>query len=45
MNAPFRPVRFGPRDVAMTVRADGALLLHAREELARYPERSTERLA
>jgi feruloyl-CoA synthase len=44
MSAPFRAVRFGPRDTDMVRRADGTLLLRSPHPLRPYPTKITERL-
>jgi feruloyl-CoA synthase len=42
--APLRPVRLGVPDCTVERRHDGAILIRAREPLASYPARITERL-
>jgi feruloyl-CoA synthase len=44
MSRPIRPVRLGPRDVHVTRRADGCVLLRSPQRLERYPRKITERL-
>ncbi|HXD45605.1 MAG TPA: feruloyl-CoA synthase [Pseudolabrys sp.] len=43
-DARTRPVRLGPQDVTVEMRADGALILRSREPLGPYPDKMTERL-
>lgn len=40
----FRPVKLGPRDVAVERRADGAILIASPHRLGHYPVRLTDRL-
>lgn len=44
MGAPYREVAFGPYAAELETRADGGVLLRAREPLAPYPARFTEHL-
>jgi feruloyl-CoA synthase len=45
MSAPYRAVRLGPRDLDVTRRADGTIVLRSTEPLAPYPRSLTDRLA
>ena len=44
MSRPVRPVRLGPREIAVEHGAGGVLRLRSTAELGRYPEKMTERL-
>ena len=43
-NAPFRPVRLGPRDFLIDGKADGTIYLRSPHPLPAYPAKLTERL-
>ena len=43
-DAPTRAVRLGPQEVSVERRADGTMILRAKEPLGPYPDKLTERL-
>jgi feruloyl-CoA synthase len=44
MNAPFRKVRYGPRDTELERRPDGSMIMRSPHPLESYPDKITERL-